>query len=382
MLRWGLLAAVVVVLSVAAAALLPMLGGDAYDSRIPVVGAGPIQAGPLPKAVVVGESKAEPFLEHDFGILPQKTDGRHEWTLVNEGEGDLTLTLISSSCSCTIAKLKDGKTAVVRPGESTTIALEWNTKDGNGPYAQNAVIGTSDPTRVQIEFRVLGQVYPAVVMNPPILSYNLGEFGVGQEKSVSFALFSPEKSDLEMTGYKSTRPQFVAEHRPLTDEERKELKLTEGGHKVTIKLEPGLPIGKFTDEVQIFTNHPAAPVQTLTFQGRILGPIEAVPPSIRGGNLFYDRGGEIRQRLVVQDRRAVEFKVASKPFPELVVEIAPELSESGSPEPGRYEMRVIIPPESYKGTINGEIVLETDHPDANIVKIPVYLIVRAQPQGR
>ena len=70
-------------------------------------------------------------LTHEFGTMPQLTTGTHTWEFKNLGDADLELWFESSTCSCTVAKLKNGdekKTLVVKPNESTTIDLEWQTK--------------------------------------------------------------------------------------------------------------------------------------------------------------------------------------------------------------------------------------------------------------
>ena len=57
--------------------------------------------GPQPKVEV-----PEP-LTHEFGTMPQLTDGTHTWEFKNVGDADLELWMESSTCSCTVAKLKN-----------------------------------------------------------------------------------------------------------------------------------------------------------------------------------------------------------------------------------------------------------------------------------
>ena len=86
----------------------------------------------------------KPF-EYNFGTLPQRTTGSHVWKVKNEGQADLEVWMISATCSCTVAKFKDGKKAVVKLGETTDIVLEFETRENNGDYAKGAEIGTNHP---------------------------------------------------------------------------------------------------------------------------------------------------------------------------------------------------------------------------------------------
>ena len=56
-----------------------------------------------------------------------------------------------------------------------------------------------------------------------------------------------------------------------------------------------------------------------------------------------------------------------------LVEIAPGDKTN---KPGKYRLIVTVPPGIPTGTVNEEIILETDHPFAKEVKIPIYGFIR------
>ena len=101
-------------------------------------------------------------LTYEFGTMPQLSTGTHTWEFKNVGDADLELWFESSTCSCTVAKLKsaDGeekKKLVVKPNDSTTIDLEWQTKMFHDEYTKGATIGTNDPARPTVSINVHGQ---------------------------------------------------------------------------------------------------------------------------------------------------------------------------------------------------------------------------------
>ncbi len=145
----------------------PDRGHDLLDpvcARLKRRAAYPVAAttGPQPKVEI------DQDVSYRFGTMSQQTEGSHSWKITNKGEGDLELWLEGkTSCSCTIASLKDGKKAQVKPGESTTIDLEWNTKTFENDYSQTATIGTNDPSRPSFTLAVKGKVFPPVIVIPP-----------------------------------------------------------------------------------------------------------------------------------------------------------------------------------------------------------------------
>ena len=103
-------------------------------------------------------------LIYDFGKMAQHEKGTHTWQIKNAGEADLELWMIGKpTCSCTIAKLENNQKATVKPGDSTTIDLEWNTKDLHEDYSQGANFGTNDPRMDSFMLSVKGKNHPPVV---------------------------------------------------------------------------------------------------------------------------------------------------------------------------------------------------------------------------
>ena len=168
MKRWVLLIILVVGLSSAATfalQVLPTLGsgsGGAEYLDLTRTGAPEVSTGPQPKLVFVSGGDTT----YKFGVLPQRAEGSHVWKVKNEGEGDLVLKQESSTCSCTIAKFKDGEKAVLKPGEDAEINLQFETRENNGAYSKGATIATNDPATPTFSLQAVGQVFPAVMTMP------------------------------------------------------------------------------------------------------------------------------------------------------------------------------------------------------------------------
>lgn len=377
MIRWLFLAVLVVALSAVATVLVQFMPGPVSDQDRIVQNIVNSTEGPPGRAVIAEGGS----LTHDFGTMSQHSKGEWEWVLKNEGAGPLKITKGTSSCSCTILSLKEGETATLAPGASTPVKLEWNTKDHTGKFAQRAQILTpNDQDRQMFEFVVTGTVSPALVTIPPGTVIPFENISNEESHKGHFALFAPDKPDLEITSLRTSRPEFfVATYVPLSEREMEELEV-KSGYQVFIELKPGLPLGDFHEELEVKTNHPKKPVLKMAITGRAVGPISVVPSEVFLSRVSTLRGGTAVINLWVRGQDHTSFSVLSAPK-QVQAQISevddPSLKSDPEAKARRYRMMVTIPPGTAPGKITGAIILKTDHPHAAEVKVPVNVTVQA-----
>jgi len=321
-----------------------------------------------PKALLEGEPTFE------FGNLPQETTGTHSWVVKNVGRGDLELWMISATCSCTLAKFKDGKKATVKPGESTEIALQYETRGNNGDYRKGAEIGTSDPSLPQFSLYVHGQVHPAVMTLPPggLVNY-MSLSNDKEDHQFHLALFSQDRPDLKILKTTSSESEGITiTSEPMSAADAKSVEAG-GGYKVTVHLNPnGMPLGTFRREAVITTDHPKQPLVRLTITGKLSGPVNVIPENLQMHQVDGKVGGSKDLIVSVRSGRETKFSVDSAPKG-LQAEVAP------SGKKGRYRLTVTVPPGSPAQEIDGDIVLKSDHPKADKVTVPVSVWVQSVP---
>jgi hypothetical protein len=367
MLRWIILAVVVVVLSAAATFLVqygPMTDvGPSSNLAVNEI------SGPQPK-LEIAET-----LTHEFGAMAQQDKGTHAWVIKNVGVADLELKLLSSTCSCTIAKLRgpkggESKTVVIPPGDSTTIDLEWETRTGPTDYHKSATIGTNDPTRPSFALHVKGKVFPPVMIAPPEM---IVFSGISNEEPAraARAVISMDRPSMKVTKVTTSRPDFiVAKIRSLTEQERTNLRVPTGD-AVDVEIKPGLPVGQFHEEMVIETDHPKQSEIKVSITGNATGPISVVPEKLRMTDVLSREGKTQNLTMLVRGALATHFEVAHSPS-HVEVSIPSDDSEARK---GRYRLKVTVPPGSPAGLIEDEIILKTDNPKASMLKIPVTIVV-------
>jgi len=371
MLRWIVLAVVVVALTAAATFVVQYVPDSGADPSFPVAEA---TAGPHSKVEITDP------LTYEFGVMSQHDGGKHAWQIKNAGEAKLELWLDGKpTCHCTIAefetagKAEEGtpaKKVVLEPGKSTTINLRWETREWKeGKYAQSATFGTNDPTRPTFTVAVKGIVHPPIIVVPPQM-ISLPSVSTEDSTKTKIAVFSIDRPETKITKIATSRPAFiVAKAVPLDANEAKVFNV-KNGYRVEVEIKPGMPIGQFHDEIVIQFDHPHQNEQKVSVGGSVTGPISAVPPMVRILNVTSRLGVTKDIALLVRGATATKFEVARKPDP---LEVAIDPDESNTK--GRYRMRVTVPKGTAAGRIEGVIILKTDHPKVRELKIPVDIFV-------
>jgi hypothetical protein len=369
MVRWIILACLVVVLTVAGT-LAVLYSPDA--SIEPVFELHKKAEGPPPKLELVGQPA------FNFGTMPKHVNGAHSWEIKNVGEGVLDLWLEETSCSCTVAKLKDDDSKkpgeskrIVRipPGKSTPIEVAWETRDWN-LFAQTVTLGTNDPAKSSISLLVRGKVLPSLAVEPSS-TISFPNASNDEAHRASVTIVSPDQTGLKVTKIVNSKPALiVAEATPMTPEELKTLAVKSGYH-LAIELKPGLPLGPFHEELIVQTDHPKESEVKLTVAGKITGPITVFPEKLDMFNVSSKTGASRDLSLMVRGGKETHFEVAQAPA-NLKVAVVPDDKQ---PVKGRYRVTVSVPPGTPSGFLNQRIILKTDHQQVSQIEIPVNIYI-------
>lgn len=369
MIRWILLAVLVVAVSASVPIVLSALPSDESGS---------IDLHPAPKPTgPVGKLSVEGEPVHDFGIMAQDGHDEKTWVIKNVGEGNLDLLKGNTSCRCTVTNFQNNQSKIVlKPGESTEMKISWHAKpDDNGPFAQEASIETNDPAQPKLTFRITGNVQPAISMEPPVPDFDFSTTPNDVKTPSRLALSSSDKPDFKITSVTSTRPDVIETAvSPLTDEEMKQLKY-KSGYRVDINLLPSKDLGAFSEEVVINTDHPMRPTIRVAVHGNRVGPIALIPGSIRIHDATSSDGGSKTLVLTVRDREEpTKIEIEGQPE-KFQVKIEPVDKKGDASKVHHYRLIATVPPGTAPGVSKGELLLKTDHPSVRQVKVPYDVAV-------
>jgi hypothetical protein len=249
---------------VGAAAVIGMgLGWLTYQSRY----SGPTEFGPFASQAPVsaaevslkkqgGGPRTYPKLEvvngeeYQFGVMEPGGEGKHIFVVRNVGAAPLELTVVGSTCKCTVGTLKDSQVA---PGEQTEIVMTWVAKSDIEEFGQSATLRTNDPTRDELSLRITGRVISTMTMNPR--TFAIGDVESSESIRLDSIVYSFSKtpikpisqvfSDLDMTG----RSKFTVEEISPESTGDAQFATATQAFKLGIEIAPGLRQGPIRENL-------------------------------------------------------------------------------------------------------------------------------------
>ncbi|MBK7867459.1 MAG: DUF1573 domain-containing protein [Ignavibacteriales bacterium] len=96
-----------------------------------------------------------PATKYDFGAIEQGAIVKHKFVIVNNGDQLLVIDKVVSSCGCTVAEPEKKE---LKPSETTTIAVEFNSTGRLGDQLKTISILSNDPVNPLFQLTISGKV--------------------------------------------------------------------------------------------------------------------------------------------------------------------------------------------------------------------------------
>lgn len=148
---------------------------------------------------------------YDFGTINAGEMVKHRFIVVNNGDDVLNITGVITSCGCTAANPEKDRLA---PGESTTIAIEFNSTGRVGQQTKYISIGSNDNAHPQVKLTLKGNIVvpqssaPELAAGPNIeVTENQYDFGVVKEGELLVHVFkfkNTGNADLDVMDVKTS----------------------------------------------------------------------------------------------------------------------------------------------------------------------------------
>jgi hypothetical protein len=322
--------------------------------------------------------------EYDFGAMDVGLLGSHDFVLTNTGTANLELSKGGTSCHCTLSEI--GR-AVVPPGGSTKVTVEWKSKGQWGPYRQVATILTNDPEHPRIELTVSGRLTVGVAASPP--DFMLGRFSAGEPASAEVRIYCYLPEPLKITGHRlsdpSTAGKFELQLQPLSAAQVREEPDARTGFLARIVVKSGLPLGPIRQTISVITNLKTYPAIEIRVEGTIVSDISIVGRGWNADTGVLMLGAVSRQGLErtlnILTRGPYRKEVRFTPGrvdPDLLhVKLGPT-TPLGDGTVYRTPLTIEIPrgsrPANFLGSKQsplGEVMIETTHPQAPHLQLRV-----------
>jgi hypothetical protein len=345
---------------------------------------------PTPKVVV-------DKLDYNFGTLDIEKNGKHEFTVSNQGNALLKITKGETTCRCATGDLEKSE---LPPGESTQLRLNWRPTAEVGPYEQTASFYTNDPLKPKFTIKISGKITATLRILPAALV--LSRISANETTQGSVTVLSFLDQPLEIKSYRfeddPTSKFFDLSLTPLSEDELKGHAGAKSGYLATVKIKPGLPQGTFRQRIVLETNNPDNPERVISVDGAIGYDISVVGPAWDSEhNLLYlgtvksEEGLHHRLLLIVRGpyRKETHFTLAEKPPVPLKVTLG-DRTEINDGQVTQTPLVINIPKDSPRASHLGHsnekgedttddetsvIRINTTHPEIPQLRIPVRFAV-------
>jgi len=332
------------------------------------------ETGPQPKAV------ADSML-FNFGRMSKNQTQKHSFTVKNEGEAPLILTVGDSSCKCTLGSISDKE---LDPGESTSVDLEWTPTKPTNSFRQYATIQTNDPNSQEIVFAVEGQVFETFEISPDE-TWKAGEMTPGETRTIKGRLTSKTVEEFNITKIISDSKFVSGVSTPLSAEE-KEASQIASGHEVELTIAPGFSFGKFVANARLYSDYEEDRPFNIHVEGFIKGPFtflkatkikgvtwSAAAMQLNMGRFSSAKGREVTMKVYVADidripdDKPLEIEAIESDFKFLNVDY--KILENNK-ETGRalvemvFKLQPDAPPITKSADRPAIIRVKSNHPDA------------------
>ena len=304
--------------------------------------------GHAPKAVA-----SDPL--YDFGSALEGTMVKHTFTIKNVGQGYLDIQGVKTSCGCTTG---DPSKMHVAPGDTTDIAVAFDTHFQKGHQVRTITVATNDPNNPQVAMTMQGIVKRQVEAVPGEVAFGDVKRGTEETKELLVNDLNPARGTFSVGPVSNSNSSIKVE----------QLKRPDGkpGALIRVSLLKTMPVGPFDDSIKITTNR--VPLQVDVF-GTVTGDLNIDPAQVSFGIVPH---GQDIVRI---------FKVSNQgPHPIKVLDVAsstPAVGAVAEPvTPGKeYKVTVTLRHGTPDGQLRGNLTIKTDDPDQATLNVPFYAIV-------
>jgi hypothetical protein len=343
---------------------------------------------PLPAGVNAAKVSIDEE-EFDFGAVENDSVVSHVFRFNNVGKAPLKLTPGPTTCAkCTIAEIPQ---ELVPPGGSVGVTVQYSAGASTPMFRQSATIFTTDPERPKVELSVFGSITAILGIDPPQLVFS--KLSVHESRTLDARLLNHITDKLNIVSHAWSDPstaQFLSVDFKPVDAETLEKYQAKSGQVVAVTIKPGLPLGTLHQKLTINTDLPNKHTAELEILATISSDISLV-----GGGWNEDQGylhiGPIQSKdgvtrkilLLVRgpNRNDVEIKLGEV-FPRFLEVTVGDKATINNGLIVQYPVTIVIPPGSpsanhlsAKVGKLGEIILETTHPEAKQIKVPIRFAV-------
>jgi hypothetical protein len=221
----------------------------------------PVLALAQPKLVVDPE-------EFDLGVLKQNETRDFSVTITNAGDQPLVIEDIESTCGCTVPELAVTELA---PGQSTAMAIHFNSKTFQGKQTKYVHVFSNDPHRSAVDLIITADIQVPLRMTPAKAMIGFRTLQVGETQTLTYTFTSEDVDELEMEPRSWPRDWLDVAVKPGRSPHTTLVDFT---------IRADAPPGRHREQIKLSTNVPDAPLVTLQADVKVISDLVVNPEKV------------------------------------------------------------------------------------------------------
>jgi Protein of unknown function (DUF1573) len=237
-------------------------------------------------------------LSKDFGSVPRGPTLQHPFRLVNKTQTTVSIANVRVSCGCvTATALK----STLAPGEETAVVAQMDTRRFSGARTVTIYVQFDRPAWEEVRLWVQANSRDDVSVTPDTLTFGRAKRGATPTGTVTVTFLGNSGSQITDVQSDSNYVRTA-----LQEVSRQDSEVT---YRVTAKVRPDTPVGKWYTDVWLQTNDPGWPRVRVPLTVEIESALSVSPPKVQFGSVKV--GSESVRRVIVRgvkDFRITEVK--------------------------------------------------------------------------
>ena len=185
----------------------------------------------------------------NFGAMDSVKNPRltHEFILVNESKGTITVQKVYSSCGCMVA---EGYDKEFEPGKSTKLKVNVQLPPTPGTFHKSLAVQLEVPKPAVLPLEVIGEQIANSSMFSIPAQVNFGIVHPGETKERSVQIFRYDLSPILFENAIESGEHLVYQIEPMETHTEHKIKL-----RVYLTADESMPTGQFKEFVTVKTKH-------------------------------------------------------------------------------------------------------------------------------
>ncbi len=287
--------------------------------------------------------------DFNFGKIYKGQKAEHIFKFKNQGNTDLQISKVKSSCGCTAAILTN---KTIPPGETGEIKTTFNSGSYNGKVTKSITVNSNDPDNPITRLTISGEVSELISITPARV--NFGSIYIGSKIDKVITVTSDTSFNINK----------LTASKPFLNASIKEKKDSE--YTINVSSKDNQEIGRFSGAVFLETDNKEQPRVTIPVFGEITGDITAYPKKLYYGKI---KKGEERTQKVFVKLNKENIKISEiKVTPDY---LSARIVENYKGNNAQFLIEVKLLNNTAIGKLKGLLEINTNSKVQPVIKVPI-----------